>query len=29
MGIKIRFDTTNRPENPTLILATRTGKKSD
>lgn len=27
MGIKIRFDTTNRPENPTLILATRTGKK--
>lgn len=27
MGMKIRFDTTNRPENPTLILATKTGKK--
>ena len=27
MGMKIRFDTANRPENPTLILATKTGKK--
>lgn len=27
MGVKIRFDTTNHPENPTLILATRSGKK--
>lgn len=27
MGVKIRFDTTNHPENPTFILATRSGKK--
>lgn len=27
MGMKICFDTTNHPENPTLILAKKTGKK--